>query len=383
MPANNHHDMPRQGEAIKPRRTLTTGVDSKMPRSIADLRLWVHEHFDLRAAEEVDLLIACEAVIARQRDRVRDAKVKALHAQSKNFIEKVTELQRQLSTTGDKEMAESFEDVLSELADQSHRDPKTTLLHFPWFMEGLERFLGFERRHQWCAVGLADIANFKWYNDTVGHLVGDRIIERVAHILAEQIRSDDLLTGECQTLDDRGEPDLHARFGGDEFCFLIPDLFSFNQARGIAQRFKTVVERYDWAAEHEALAERPVVVDVGMVCVQLGPLPERQTYARQFATELVQRADQLMYAAKNEHAPTVRAIALRAHSGELIELFGWESAARAEDRTEPRPHSASPVHLQSRFHWNPIVDTKPRPTRPAVLPRSAVPAVEARMERPT
>jgi diguanylate cyclase (GGDEF)-like protein len=346
VPANDHRDMPRQGEAINPRRTLTTGVDSKMPRSIADLRLWVHERFNLRAPEEVDLLIACEAVIARQRDRVKDAKLQALHTQSKNFIEKVTKLQRQLSTTGNKEMAESFEDVLSELADQSHRDPKTTLLYFPRFMEGVERFLGFERRHQWCAVGLVDIANFKWYTDTVGHLVGDRIIERVAHIFAEQIRSDDLLTGECQT---------------PQFCFLIPDVFSFNEACGIAQRFKTVVERYDWAAEHEALAERPVCVDVGMVCVQLGPLPERQLYAGRFAAELVQRADQLMYAARNEHAPTVRALALRAHNGELIELFGWESAARAE-AAEPHPHAASAVHLPSRFHWNPIADTKPRPT---------------------
>lgn len=362
MPANNHSDLPHQGEAVKPRRTLTIGVDSKMPRSIADLRVWVHEHLQLRAPEEVDLLIACEAVIARQRDRVRNANLKALHSQSKSFIEKVTRLQRQLSTTGDKELAESFEEVLSELADQSHRDPKTTLLHFPWFMEGLERFLKFERRHQWCAVGLVDIANFKWYNDTVGHLVGDRIIERVAHILAEQIRSDDLLTGECQTPDYRGEQDLHARFGGDEFCFLIPDVFSFNEACGIAQRFKTVVERHDWAAEHEALAERPVFVDVGMVCVQLGPLPQRQVYAGQFAVELVQRADQLMYAAKHEHAPTVRALALRAHGGELIELFGWESAARAEVPAEPDPHPARAVPLPSRFHWNPPADAKPRST---------------------
>ena len=360
MPANNHRDTPRQGEAIRPQRTLTNGIDSKMPRSIADLRLWVHEHLRLRAPEEVDLLIACEAVVARQRERVRDAKVKALHAQSKKLIEKVTRLQCQLAATGDKEMAESFEDVLSELADQSHRDPKTTLLHFPRFMEGLERFLGFERRHQWCAVGLVDIANFQWYNDTVGRLVGDRIIERVAHILAEQIRSDDLLTGECQTPDYRGEQGLPASFGGDEFCFLIPDVFSFNEACGIAQRFKSVVERYDWAAEHEALAERPVFVDVGMVCVQLGPLAERQLYAGRFAAELVQRADQLMYAAKNEHAPTVRALALRAQSGELIELFGWESAARAEDPPQPRPRSAA--RLKSRFHWNHILETKPRPT---------------------
>jgi hypothetical protein len=66
-----------------------------------------------------------------------------------------------------------------------------------------------------------------------------------------------------------------------------------------------------------------------------------------------------MYAAKNEHASTVRALALRVHNGDLIELFGWESAARAEDPIEP--HSASTLHLPSRFHWNPVADIKPRP----------------------
>lgn len=362
MPANDHDDMSRQGEATKPRRTLTPRVVSTMPRSIADLRRWIHEHSRLRASEEVDLLVACEGVIARQCDGVKDTKLMALQTQSKSFFEKVTRLHRQLSISGDKELAESFQDVLAELTDQSHRDAGTTLQRLPWFMERLERFLGFERRHQWCAVGLVDIANFKWYNDTVGRLVGDRIIERVARILAEQIRSDDLLTGECLTPDCLGAQDLRTRFGGDEFCFLIPDVFSFNEACGIAQRFKTVVERYDWGAEHEALAERPVRVDVGMVCVQLGPLPERQSHAGQFAAELVQRADQLTHAAKDEHAPTVRALALRVHRGELIELFGWESAARAEDPTEPHQPSASAVHPPSRFHWNPAVDTKPRAT---------------------
>ena len=360
MPANDH-DTPRLGEAAKPGRTQPIGVDSKMPRSIVELRVWVHEHFQLLEGEEVELLTACESVVARQRDRIKDAKLKALRTQSRSFIEKVTRLQRQVATTGHKEMAQSFEDVLSELTDQSRRNPKSRLMHFRWFMQGLERFLEFERRHQWCAVGLVDIANFKWYNETIGRPAGDRIIERVARILAEQIRSDDLLTGECQAPYGRGDRDLRARFGGDEFCFLIPDVFSFNEACGIAHRFKSVVERHDWAAEHEALAAHPVFVNVGMVCVQLGPLSKRQLCAGRFATELVQRADQLMATVKNEESPTVRALALRVHNGALIELFGWESAARAEEPPEPRPH-ASAVQPPSRFPWNPIADIKPRST---------------------
>ena len=80
-------------------------------------------------------------------------------------------------------------------------------------------------------------------------------------------------------------------------------------------------------------------------------------YAGRFATELVQRADQLMAAVTNEDAPTVRALALRVHNGKLIELFGWESAARSEAAAERHPYGAA-VQPPSRFPWNPLVNIK-------------------------
>jgi GGDEF domain-containing protein len=325
-----------------------------MPRSIADLRLWVREHLQLQPAEEAHLLNACKALVTRQRNMAKDAKVRALHDQSKDFIAKVRALQRRHSANGDaaKEMVKSFEDVLAELADQSRRDPKTTLLHLPWFMNRLERFLAIDRRHRWFAVGVVDIADFRWYNNALGHLEGDRIIERVAHILAEQVRSDDLLTRECASPDAPRDEELHARFGGDEFCFLIPDVFGFNEACAIAQRFKTVVERHDWAAEHEALAHHPVRVDVGMVCLQLGARHDREPQSGQLAAELVRRADLLMYAAKNENATTVHVRSFRVDHGQLLETFGCERADQA-DYSTPLPQSAA--RQSSRFHWNPRV----------------------------
>ena len=103
----------------------------------------------------------------------------------------------------------------------------------------LESFLALEQRTRWCAVGLVDITAFKWYNDALGHAVGDRIIERVATILGEQIRSDDLIAQESG----RGRSrDLHARLGGDEFCFLIPDLPTTGSLL-IAERFRDAAER--------------------------------------------------------------------------------------------------------------------------------------------
>ena len=70
--------------------------------------------------------------------------------------------------------------------------------------------------------------------------------------------------------------------------------------------------------------ERPVLVDVGMACLQLGPLAERQHSAAPLAAELIERADQLMYSAKRARASTVRAIGLRLDDDRLIKTVGWE-----------------------------------------------------------
>src|SRR5262249_58869645 len=133
-----------------------------------------------------------------------------------------------------------------DLADKSHRDAKTKLMNFGRFTEQLESFLALEQRGRWCGVGLVDITSFKWYNDALGHAVGDRIIERVAQLLREQVRSDDLL---AQERPHGIGKDLHARFGGDEFCFLIPDLDEYYQAYAVGERFREAVERYDWTQE--------------------------------------------------------------------------------------------------------------------------------------
>ena len=95
-------------------------------------------------------------------------------------------------------------------------------MNFRRFIEQLEAFLALEQRGQWCAIGLVDITAFKSYNDTLGHALGDKIIDRVARLLREQVRSDDLIAKESATV--RVAQDMHARFGGDEFCFLIPNL---------------------------------------------------------------------------------------------------------------------------------------------------------------
>ena len=283
-----------------------------------DLRDWVQEHLDLDPVRTAELLQRVDDVLARQRALVEESKHDAIRALSEGFAAKMERLQKQLS---EKDMTVSniaryFEDVVADLTEKSHRDPKTKLLNFDWFMERVESYLAVEQRVRWCGVGVVDINSFKWYNDTLGHAAGDRIIEGVAHILADQIRSEDFLAVERGT---EGR-DLHARFGGDEFCFLIPDLPGCGQAVEIAGRFKNAVEKHDWSKEDRRLSAQPVKVDVGVVCLRLGPIQERRGVARKLAAELIHRADALMYDAKGRKSAHVHCTAVAVSSGELTDI---------------------------------------------------------------
>jgi PleD family two-component response regulator len=190
-------------------------------------------------------------------------------------------------------------------------------MNFDWFMQQLESYLELEQRVRFCGVGLVDITRFKWYNDTLGHALGDDVIAQVATLLAEHIRSADVLAGEM-----RGHRrlDLHARFGGDEFCFLIPDLAGARDAVVIADRFRAAVEQFDWTRVDAGLAMQPVKVDVGVVSLRMGPVSERRFIARRLALELVQQADQLMYDAKAEGSVRVHDLAMEVRGGELVPL---------------------------------------------------------------
>ena len=301
---------------------MQVDIKSDERKTTSDLRDWVQEHLHLPPDQAAELLQRIEEVVAHQRQLVEASKHDAIRALAEGFAAKMDRLQRQMSEKDVtvSNIARYFEDVVADLTEKSHRDPKTKLLNFDWFMERVESYLAVEQRVRWCGVGVVDINSFKWYNDTLGHAIGDKIIEGVARILADQIRSADYLAVE------RGEGrDLHARFGGDEFCFLIPDLPSCTQATEIAGRFKRAVESHDWSREDRRLTARPVRVDVGVVCLRLGPVQERRGVARKLAAELIQRADTLMYDAKGLKSAHVHTMGVRVANGQLEDIVSSRS----------------------------------------------------------
>src|SRR3989442_5555761 len=167
------------------------------PQTRTELQVWVRQQH-LPAKLEADLLTAIDAVFSRHERLWQESKHEAIAALSAGFADKMARVKTELSAKDAtvSSISRYFEALVADLTDKSQRDPKTKLMNFLRFTEQLESFLALEQRGRWSAVGLVDITGFKWYNDALGHAVGDRIIERVAHLLREQVRSDDLIAQE-------------------------------------------------------------------------------------------------------------------------------------------------------------------------------------------
>lgn len=76
---------------------------------------------------------------------------------------------------------------------------------------------------------LFDIDNFKIVNDTYGHLEGDHVLKELAAICAKGIR----------------ESDIMARWGGEEFCVLLPGA-GIRRAATLGDRLREIIEAHDF-----------------------------------------------------------------------------------------------------------------------------------------
>ena len=295
-----------------------TASGINLPSTTDELRDWIAREFRLSRGDRDELVRGLDSVMRRQRDLLESSKSDAIRAISQGFSERLQKLQTQLSEkdTRTSAIARYFEDVVADLSDKSQRDSRTRLYRFDAFRQRFETYLSTEQRARSIGVGVVDINSFKIYNDTLGHAVGDRIIERVARLLSEKVRSEDFIASDRAG----ASRDLHARLGGDEFCFVITDLQGDDAACVIGTRYKQAVESFDWSREHEQLAERPVKVDVGIVCLEMGSLDDRRAHAAELVNILLDQADQLMYGAKQTSSPSVHVRGMRVERGALIPL---------------------------------------------------------------
>jgi diguanylate cyclase (GGDEF)-like protein len=287
-----------------------------LPDTRQELAAWVRQTISLPQDQCELLLQAVDRILDRHEQLWQASKQDAIRAMSQGFADKLAQLKHQLAAKDAtvSNISDYFENLVSSLSERASRDAKTNLLNFPRFEEALTILLATERRVNSCAVGLIDIANFKWYNDTCGHMVGDQIIEKVSVLLRQHMRDQDLVAKDADT---HGNA-MHARFGGDEFCFLIADLADIQQVATICRRFRDAVSGHDWSALDPRLADHPVRVDIGVACLELGPLADRRYFAPRFAKQLIEWGDTAMYRSKADPAGHTHLVRLHVEGRELV-----------------------------------------------------------------
>jgi diguanylate cyclase len=140
---------------------------------------------------------------------------------------------------------------------------------------GLERavedLMGDSRGLVGSALLLADIDHFKVVNDTYGHVLGDKVIRAVAHVLRSSIKG----------------RDVAARLGGEEFAVLLPQT-SLTGAAAVAEQIRGTVAqgRICRPDGNESIGQ--VTLSVGVAVAKAGETLE----------SLLERADAAMYTAK-------------------------------------------------------------------------------------
>ena len=174
---------------------------------------------------------------------------------------------------GFNEMTTRLKELYESLESLAFTDPLTKLPNRTLFHERLEQAIDEAKRdYNPFALLLMDIDRFKDINDTLGHQVGDMLLQQVAARLRSKLRDIDTV----------------ARMGGDEFAILLPavsDKHATMAARMLLQALRT-----PFRVEEQSL-------DIG-ASIGVALYPDHGVDAN----ILIQRADVAMYAAKHANS---------------------------------------------------------------------------------
>ena len=155
--------------------------------------------------------------------------------------------------------------------ERTLRDVKTGLYNNGFFLTRLNEEIARTKRYKKTAsIIIMDVDKFKTFNDTYGHLAGDRVLESLAITIKQMVRTED----------------VPSRFGGEEFTVLLPDLDK-EHAFMAAERLRKMV----------AAIKVPWEPQLPQITISLGVY----TFGSDVnitSEEIIRRADEALYFSK-------------------------------------------------------------------------------------
>jgi diguanylate cyclase (GGDEF)-like protein len=184
------------------------------------------------------------------------------------------------------ELLESLQMVNKRLAELSIIDELTQIQNRRSFDYTIEKeWLRAKRLKTSISMLMIDIDFFKQYNDEYGHIEGDECLSSIAYCLQKNINR---------------PTDFVGRYGGEEFCIIMPDT-DINGATNLAEEIRAAVKELKILSPGSTPSEF-VTVSIGVASAV--PTTENTHM------DLIYTSDKALYTAKNEGRDAVRASAV-------------------------------------------------------------------------
>jgi diguanylate cyclase (GGDEF)-like protein len=235
-----------------------------------------------------------------------------------------------------------------EREEQAYHDSLTGLANRKLLIEDArDRIVAADDANVGVALFLLDLDRFKEINDTLGHQVGDALLQLVGRRLAAVVRPEDTV----------------ARLGGDEFAIVVTDVGHVQQAMDVAERVRAALGE---PFRHDGMSFE-IEASIG---IALHP-----DHGHDFET-LLQRADVAMYVAKERNtgveiysSETDRHSTIRL--GMLAELRGALENGELELHYQPKAdlRTGDVVGVEALLRWR-------HPERGMVPPDEFIPLAE-------
>ena len=213
--------------------------------------------------------------------------------------------------------------LFGQLRQRAETDGLTGLLNHRAAFETLDRELAVAKaQRQSASIIVLDLDDFKFFNDTHGHLTGDKVLVEISDALREIARPRDHV----------------ARFGGDEFLLILPDS-NREVAASVADK---LLQRMEQA-----------IVSVGDMLLPIRTSVGVATYPNDANTrqELIAYADAAMYSAKELGGGQLGAVDRGTRSLEVTVFGALSGLVRAVDRKDryTKDHSDLVAEYAVRF----------------------------------